>query len=116
MATIVEFNNIFIRQRLDIGMNTQLKVTLIPKDDKPVYTQSLSVPINFNEDLTAVLELLHRYGIITTLPFSKHASPIFDQWEPNGKLRLLVYLRKINADDYINTTTPSAPYRTQHNT
>ena len=51
------------------------------------------------------LALLHKYGIITTLPFSKYASPIFAQRKPNGKLRLLVDLRKINtliADDYIN--------------
>ena len=39
------------------------------------------------------------------LPFSKYASPIFAQRKPNGKLRLLVDLRKINtliADDYTN--------------
>ena len=52
---------------------------------------------------------MHRYGIITTLPFSKYASPIFAQRKPNGKLRLLVDLRKINAlisDDYINNNHP----------
>ena len=51
----------------------------------------------------------HKYGIITTLPFSKHANPIFAQKKPNGKLRLLVELRKINtliADDYINNNHP----------
>ena len=49
------------------------------------------------------LALLHKYGIITTLPFSKYASPIFAQRKPNGKLHLLVDLRKINTlitDDY----------------
>ena len=52
---------------------------------------------------------MHRYGIITTLPFSKYASPIFAQRKPNGKLRLLVDLQKINAlisDDYINNNHP----------
>ena len=52
---------------------------------------------------------MHRYGIITTLPFSKYASPIFAQRKPNGKLRLLVDLRKINAlifYDYINNNHP----------
>ena len=52
---------------------------------------------------------MHRYGIITTLPFSKYASPIFAQRKHNGKLRLLVDLRKINAliaDDYINNNHP----------
>ena len=55
------------------------------------------------------LALLHKYGIITTLPFSKYASPIFAQRKPNGKLHLLVDLRKINtliADDYINNNHP----------
>ena len=107
--TIVEFSDIFARHRLDIGMNTQFKVSLTPQDDKPVYTQSLPVPINLKEDLTVELALMHRYGIITTLPFSKYASPIFAQRKPNGKLRLLVDLRKINAliaDDYINNNHP----------
>ena len=46
--------------------------------------------------LTVELALMHRYGIITTLSFSKYASPIFAQRKPNGKLRPLVDLRKIN--------------------
>ena len=108
-ATIVEFHDIFARHRLDIGMNTQFKVSLTLKDDKPVYTQSLPVPINLTEDLTVELALMHKYSIITTLPFSKYASPIFAQRKPNGKLRLLMDLRKINAliaDDYINNNHP----------
>ena len=47
--------------------------------------------------------------MITVLPFSKHASPIFAERKPNGKLRLLVDLRKINtliADDYTNNSHP----------
>ena len=82
---------------------------LTPKDERPIYTQSLPVPINLKEDLTVELALMHRYGIITTLPFSKYASPIFAQRKPNGKLRLLVDLRKINAlisDNYINNNHP----------
>ena len=107
--TIVEFNSIVARHRLDIGMNTQFKVSLSPQDDKPVYTQNLPVPINLKEDLTVELALMHRYGIITILPFSKYASPIFAQRKPNSKLKLLVDLRKINAliaDDYINNNHP----------
>ena len=52
---------------------------------------------------------MYKYVIITTLPFSKYASPIFAQREPNGKLRLFVDLRKINAlisDDYNNNNHP----------
>ena len=107
--TIVSFRDIYACHRLNIGMNTQFKVSLTPKDDKPVYTQSLQVPINLKEDLTVELILMHRYGIIATLPFSKYASPIFAQRKPNGKLRLLVDLRKNNAliaDDYINNNHP----------
>ena len=57
--------------------------------------------------------MLHKYGIITTLPFSKYASPIFAQKKPNGKLRLLVDLRKINnliSDDYINNNHPVSTF------
>ena len=69
--TIVEYNDIFARHRLDIGINKSFKVKLTPKDERPIYTQSLPVPINLKEDLTVELALMHRYGIITTLPFSK---------------------------------------------
>ena len=90
-------------------MNEDFKVKLTPKDDSPTYSQSLPTPINLKEDILVELALLHRYGIITTLPFSKYASPIFAQKKPNGKLRLLVDLRKINnhiSDDYINNNHP----------
>ena len=52
---------------------------------------------------------MHRYGILATLTFSKYASPISAQRKPNGKLRLLVDLRKIKAlisDNYINNNHP----------
>ena len=106
---LVEFHDIFAQHRFDIGMNEDFKVTLTPKDDSPAYSQSLPTPINLKEDILVELTLLHRYGIITTLPFSKYASPIFAQKKPNGKLRLLVDLRKINnliSDDYINNNHP----------
>ena len=90
-------------------MNEDFKVTLTPKDDAPAYSQSLPTPINLKEDILVELALLHSYGIITTLPFSKYASPIFAQKKHNGKLRLMVDLRKINnliSDDYINNNHP----------
>ena len=94
---------------MDIGMNTEFKVELTPKDDKAVYSESLPMPIHLKEDLIVELALMHKYGIITLLPFSKYASPIFAQRKPNGKLRLLVDLRKINtpiSDDYTNNLHP----------
>ena len=105
----MEFQDIFARHRFNIGMNEEIKVKLTPKDDSPVYSQSLPAPINFKEDILVELPMLHRYGIIITLPFSKHASPIFAEKKPNGKLRLQVDLRKINnliSDDYINNNHP----------
>ena len=102
---LVEYHDIFARHRMDIGMNTDFKVRLTQKDDKAVYNQSLPMPIHLKEELIVELALMHKYGIITVLPFSKYASPIFAQRKPNAKLPFLVDLRKINnliADDYTN--------------
>ena len=90
-------------------MNTELKVKLTPKDDKAVCSQSLPMPIHLKEDLIVELALMRKNGIITVLPLSKYASPIFAQRKPNGKLRLFVDLRKINTlivDDYTNNNHP----------
>ena len=107
---LVDYLDIFARHRMDIGMNTEFKKKkLTPKDNKFVYSQSLPMPIHFKEDLCVDLALKHKYGIITVLPFSEYASPIFAQRKPIGKLRLLVDLRKINsliADDYTNNNHP----------
>ena len=106
---LVEYHGFFARQRTDIGMNTEFKVKLTPKDDKAVYSQSLPLPIHLKEDLIVDLALMQKYGSITVLPFSKYASPIFARMKPNGKLHLLVDLRKRNsliADDYTNNNHP----------
>ena len=106
---LVDYHDIFARHRMDIGMNTEFKVKLTPKDNKAVYSQSLPMPIRLKKDLIVELALMHEYGVITVLPFSKYASPIFAQRKPNGKLRLLVDLRKINsliADYYTNINHP----------
>ena len=106
---LVEYHDIFARHKMDIRMITEFKVKLTPKDDKAVYSQSLPMPIHLKEDLIVELALMHKYGIITVLPFSKDASPILALKKPNGKFRLLVDLRKINtlrADDYTNKNHP----------
>ena len=108
-ALLVEFYDIFARHRFDIGVNEEFTVKLTPKDETTAYSQSLPTPVNLKEDILAELALLHKYGIKTTLPFSKYASPIFAQKKPNGKLRLLIDLRKINdliSDEYINNNHP----------
>ena len=102
---LVEFHDIFARCRFDIEINTEFKVQFTHLDIRPAYSQSLPEPINLKDDILVELARLHKYGIITTLPFSTYASPILAQRKPNGKLRLLVDLRKINtliADAYIN--------------
>ena len=104
-----EFHDIFARHRFDIGTNREIKVKFTPNDDRPAYSQSLPTPINLKDDITVELALLHKYGIITTLPVSKYASPIFVQRKPNGRFRLLVDLRKINnviTEDYTNNNHP----------
>ena len=106
---LVEYHDMFARHRMEIRMKTAFRVKLTPKDDKAVYSQNLPQPINLKEDLIVELALMHKYGIITLLTFSKYASPIFAQRKPHRKLRLLVDLRKINtliADDYTNNTHP----------
>ena len=86
-ALLVEFHDIFARHRLDIGMNEEFTVKLTPKADSLAYSQRLPTSVNLKDDILVELALLHKYGVITTLPFSKYASPIFAQKKPNGKLR-----------------------------
>ena len=102
---LVGFHDFFAGNRFDIGMTEEFKVKLTPNDDSPAYSKSLPAPINLKEDILVELAMLHKYGIIATLPFPKYVSPIFAQKKSNGNLRLLVDLRKINnliSDDYIN--------------
>ena len=99
---LVDHHDFFAGHRMDFGMKTEFKVKLTTKDDEAVYSQNLPMPIHLKEDLIVEFSLMHKYGIITVLPCSKYASPMFAQSKPNGKLRLLVDLRKINsliADD-----------------
>ena len=106
---LVEFHDVFARHRFDINMNEDIKVKLTFKDGSPVHGESLPAPINLKEDILVELAMLHRYGVITTLPFSKYACPIFAQRKPNRKLRLLVDLRNINnmiSDYYIKNNHP----------
>ena len=49
---LVEYHDIFARHRMDIGMNTEFKVRLTPKDDKAVYSQNLPMLIHLKEDLS----------------------------------------------------------------
>ena len=67
--------------------------------------------IHLKGDLFDEVVPMHKDGIITILLFSKYANPLFAQREANGKLRLLVDLRKINtlcADDSTNSIHPAS--------
>ena len=106
---LVEDHDIFGRHCFDTNMHDEFKVKLPPKDDSPSNSQILPTPINLKEDILVELAHLHRYGIITTLPFSKYAIPIFAQKKPNSNLRLLVDLKKIKnliSVDYVYNNRP----------
>ena len=68
---LVHYDDIFARHRMDIGMNTEFKVKLTPKDKKAVYSQNLPKAIHLEEDLIVDLVLMHKFGITTVLPFSE---------------------------------------------
>ena len=78
-------------------MNTENKVKLTPKDDKVVYSKSLPLHIRLKEDLIVELAPMHKYGYSTVLTFSKYASTLFAPRKSNGKLLVLVDLRKITS-------------------
>ena len=110
---LVDYHDTLARHRMDIGINREFKVKLIPKDDKVLYSQSLSLPIHLKEDLRVELALMDIYGIITVLPFSKYPSPIIAEMKPNEKLRLLVCLSKIKslvADEYTINNHPDSTF------
>ena len=54
---------------MDIGINTEIKVKLTPKDKKAVYSQSLPMPVRLKEDLIVELALMHKNGLFTVLLF-----------------------------------------------
>ena len=60
---LVEYHDLIARHRLDIRMNTEFKVRLIPKDDKAVCSQSIPMPIHLKEDLIVELALCTNMGL-----------------------------------------------------
>ena len=57
---MVDYHDIFDRHRMAIGLNTELKVKLTPKDDEAVYSQSLLMPINVKENLFVEIASMHK--------------------------------------------------------
>ena len=108
---LIEFSDIFSKHDLDIGVNHDFKIKLRAEHDRPVYTQCPPAHINMKDEILVRLALLEYFGVIQTLPFSKYSSPIFAQRKPNGSLRILIDLRKINhliRHDYDTNNFPIA--------
>ena len=55
---LVEFHDIFARQRFDIGINNDFNVKLTLLDESPSYSQNLPTPINLKEEITVDLASL----------------------------------------------------------
>ena len=94
----------------DDSEDTIIYVNELPKtSDSPSQTKTSGFPYQLKrgfDSRTSLDALLRNH---TTLPFSNYASPIFAQCKPNGRLRLLVDVRKINnliSDDHINNNPP----------
>ena len=93
-------------------MNREFKGKLALKDHKAVYSRNLPMSIHLKEDLSVEVALRQKCGIITVLPLSKYASPIFAQRKSNGKILLLVDLRKINSLIAVDCTHNNHPVST----
>ena len=106
---LVDYYDNFARHRMNIGLNTEFREKLTPRDGKVVYNKILPILIHLKEDLTVELALMHKYGKFTVLPFSKYASPILAQRKPYGKIRLLLDLRKINSLSAVDNTNNYHP-------
>ena len=106
---LVEYHDAFARHRLDIGINTEFRVIFTPNY---VYTRNLNLamPFHLKEDLSVELALMHKYGNITRIFFSKYTN--FAQRKPDGKQKLFVDLRKNNTMIGDNNTNNNHPVST----
>ena len=91
---LVDYHDLFARHTMDIGMNTEFKVRLTPKDDKAVYSQSLPMLIHLEEDLIVELALMHKYGIITSYHSQNTQVPFLNRGNPTEKYVSLWILGK----------------------
>ena len=88
----IEYHDVFVKHRFDVGYNTELKIILTPEHPLPVYVQGPPAPILLRDELLVELALLQYFNIITTLPHSKDNSPIFVYRKASGKMRILIDL------------------------
>ena len=84
---------------------------LTPEHDDPVVAKSPPTSIHLKDQMLVEMACMQFYGILTTLDYSKYSSPIFAQRKPNGDLRILFDLRRINhliRHDYDDNNFPVA--------
>ena len=96
---------------MDVGRAPNFTVKLTPEHNDPVYKRSPPTPIHLRDDMLVELALLQYHDIIKTLKYSKYSSPLFAQRKPDGRLRMLLDLRRINhliRHDYDNNNYPVA--------
>ena len=108
---LIEFEDIFVKHRFDVGCNTEMKIKLTPENSNAVYMQNPPTPLHLRDEMMVELALLQYYGIITILTNSKYSNPTFAQRKPSGKLRVLHDLRTINyllRHDYANHNCPTS--------
>ena len=86
----------FALHRFDVGYNIEYNVKLNPDENKRVYTQSHPTAIHLRDVLLVELALMQYFNIITMLSNSRYSSPFFAQRKSNGRLRLLIDLRRVN--------------------
>ena len=95
-------SNLFLKQNSKCSLHHW---TITPLTSRAAQSP---VPINLKDDIRVELAVLHKYGIIITLPLSKYASSTFALREPNGNLGALLDIQKNThmADDYTNNNHP----------
>ena len=116
---LVEYHDIFARHRMDIGMNTEFKVKLTPKDNKAVYSRSLPMPIHLKEEVIVELSLMHNLALLQYCLSPSTRSPYLRKGSPTGNYVTLwiygkstVWLRMT----ILTTITQLELCQTQHNT
>ena len=112
----VDYLDIFARHKMDIGMNTEFKSKLIPKDDKYVYSQNLPVP-NLPEKTWLFSFLFCTF--VGSLPCYQCPSTQVPFLHKENQTEILVDIRKINnliPDVCTNKNHPVSTLQMQHKT
>ena len=93
---LIEFSDIFAKHSFDVGYNAETSMKITQEHNQPVYTQNPPTPIHSREELQVELAFLQYFDIITSFNHSNYSSPVFAHRKPNGEVRNLINLRRIN--------------------